>query len=512
MGIRPHVGGITVDPFPFGLDRAEITACACAGARIDVRIAESASIVTVDGETRESVLGEPLEIPDLASCTSGGGCKCDRLPGSVILSERALCSMFGRTCFSRTHCRRASTSRTTVRRTFTARHRCRPRARAANVRQWQSSDSRRITSRSRSSIRCRSGLYVIDRDYRIPAWNRKRETGHAGRVARRSARPHDLRDPAPPAGRRAARASSTSVFATGESCSFHMESTAHRRAAHLSHLQDPDALDERDVVTHVITVGEDVTEAMRAQRRALRAGEKLAAIGTLAAGVMHEINNPLATIGACAETLACSSPMPPIAGGASRDVRGAVRHHRSRGASLQAHPQRAARLQPSEGAPRARRPNCSDVIEQTLLSLKYHTRFKAHARARSISRPTRGCVVRADREQLMQVLHGAADQRHGRHGPVGDDSTCAHSRSPVRGEEVVIAEVIDDGQRHSARRAPQDLRALLHDQAARARHGARAVDLLRHRRRSRRTHRGRQRARQGQHVSRDPSTRGARDA
>src|SRR2546423_9402110 len=62
-------------------------------------------------------------------------------------------------------------------------------------------------------------------------------------------------------------------------------------------------LDETGRVTHVITVGEDITEWRQAQDRFAQA-EKLAAIGTLAAGVMHEINNPLATIGACAESLA----------------------------------------------------------------------------------------------------------------------------------------------------------------------------------------------------------------
>jgi signal transduction histidine kinase len=55
-------------------------------------------------------------------------------------------------------------------------------------------------------------------------------------------------------------------------------------------------------VTHVLTIGEDITE-QRGIEKSMMVAEKMAALGRVAAGVAHEINNPLAAIVTCAEGL-----------------------------------------------------------------------------------------------------------------------------------------------------------------------------------------------------------------
>ena len=144
------------------------------------------------------------------------------------------------------------------------------------------------------------GLYVIDREYRIQAWNRKRETGMQG-VSRDEALGRTIfeilhRQPA-----EMLRREFDDVFTTGRIQEYQMESlaTGELRTYRISKI--PMRLGDSGV-THVITIGEDVTDWKEAQTRFAHA-EKLAAIGQLAAGVMHEINNPLATIAAIAESL-----------------------------------------------------------------------------------------------------------------------------------------------------------------------------------------------------------------
>jgi two-component system NtrC family sensor kinase len=55
-------------------------------------------------------------------------------------------------------------------------------------------------------------------------------------------------------------------------------------------------------VQHVVLLVEDVTRAKRLEQQMLLT-ERLTTAGRLAAGVAHELNNPLATIAGCAESL-----------------------------------------------------------------------------------------------------------------------------------------------------------------------------------------------------------------
>jgi two-component system NtrC family sensor kinase len=145
------------------------------------------------------------------------------------------------------------------------------------------------------------GLYVIDREYRIQAWNRKRETGMQG-VSREEALGRTVFEILHRQSVATLKAEFDEVFSTGRMTQTEVEtlSGGEQRTYRLSKI--PMRLDD-GAVTHVITIGEDITESRRAQER-LAQSEKLAAIGQLAAGVMHEINNPLATIGVCVDNIA----------------------------------------------------------------------------------------------------------------------------------------------------------------------------------------------------------------
>ncbi|MBA3672041.1 MAG: PAS domain-containing protein [Gemmatimonadaceae bacterium] len=289
---------------------------------------------------------------------------------------------------------------------------------------------RRVTERIIDSLPV--GLYVIDRDYRISVWNRKRETGMQG-VSREEAIGRTIfeilhRQPA-----NVLRREFDEVFATGRLQTFQMESTAsgELRTYRLSKI--PMRMDDGPI-THVITIGEDVTEWRSAQDRFAQA-EKLAAIGTLAAGVMHEINNPLATIAACAESLEL------VHEDAHPDVADGLR-------LIQSEVQRCKGIvdslldfsRPKAGDKTLM--NINDAVERTLYVLKHHTRFKKLAVKTDLD-ASLTASVRANEEQLVQVfmalLLNAMDAMHER-------GTVAMRTLPGLDGKSVVAEIVDQGE------------------------------------------------------------------
>jgi two-component system NtrC family sensor kinase len=305
------------------------------------------------------------------------------------------------------------------------------------LRTRQIEQQRRFTERIIDSMPV--GLYVIDREFRIQAWNRKRETGMQG-VSREAAIGRTIfeilhRQPA-----ELLRNEFEDVFSTGRIAEFQMESSASGEHRTYRITKIPMRVNDT-AVTHVITIGEDITEWREAQERFAQA-EKLAAIGTLAAGVMHEINNPLATIAACGESLQlrlkdmsdAGQPIPHESNDylsiidqevhrCKRIVNGLLEFSRPRAAGKEI-------------------VDLNEVIEKTLFLLKHHASFKKMSIELDLDRVGRP-TVEGNAEQLIQVFMALllnATDAMGEQGRVG-----LRTRAAANPGDMVIAEVTDEG-------------------------------------------------------------------
>jgi two-component system NtrC family sensor kinase len=279
------------------------------------------------------------------------------------------------------------------------------------------------------------GLYVIDREYQIRAWNRKRETGTQG-VSREEALGRGVFEVIDRQPRDLLQKEFDRVFATGEIQQVEMESATTGEPRHYRITKIPMRLDG-DEISHVITIGEDVTAWRQAQQR-LTQTEKLAALGQLAAGVMHEINNPLATILACSEALALRlDDLPP-----------GERHAQEEYIKIiDTEVQRCRRIvdglldfsRPKSGHKRT--VDINAVIEQTLFLLKHHERFKRLSVERQLGTGLGAPLADAERliQCFMALMLNALDAMNAR-GLL----TVRTGPNPNRGDEILI-EFIDTG-------------------------------------------------------------------
>jgi two-component system NtrC family sensor kinase len=157
-------------------------------------------------------------------------------------------------------------------------------------------------------------LYVVDRELRIVAWNRNREVGGQG-IDRQHVIGRRVEEVFSRMSRERLTEEFEQVFASGELLRFEQESVVDGVKHYWQISKIPMRLNgEAGKVTHVVTLGEEITEQKKMNETIIHA-EKLAGIGRLASGVVHEINNPLATIAACAAALQSRlgeiSQMPP---------------------------------------------------------------------------------------------------------------------------------------------------------------------------------------------------------
>lgn len=294
---------------------------------------------------------------------------------------------------------------------------------------------RRFTSKIIDSLPL--GLYVIDRQYRIQAWNRKRETGTQGvfreEVLGRTVFEVLYRQP-----RTLLEQEFDRVFRTGrmEQMEVDSDATGERRYYRLTKI--PMRVDDNEV-THVITIGEDITE-WKGVHEQIAQTEKLAAVGQLAAGVMHEINNPLATIGACVEALGMRvDDLGPQDRQFVAEYLRIVESELDRCKSIV-----DGLLDFSRPKARIKRPaELNQIVEDALFLVKHHDRFKRIELVRDLAQDLP--QIEANVEQLIQVflalMLNAIDAMEGQNGVL----TVRTRASAERGDEIVV-EFTDTGK------------------------------------------------------------------
>jgi two-component system NtrC family sensor kinase len=268
------------------------------------------------------------------------------------------------------------------------------------------------------------GLYVVDRQLRLVAWNRLREKGAQGRP-RNEALGRKLNQVLSEQGFRSTAPVLEEVFATGQAHVETVESQGNRQF----HVRRLPVLEGR-TVTHVLSMFEDIT-AQRALEMQLIAVDRLAFLGQLVAGVAHEVSNPLAGIAGCAEALASIALTAKGKQDEAREFRDLIRGEVARCERIVRSLLDAARPDPGSTA---------DVAATVGTALRLLERHPSFARVKVVARTPRGLMARIDPDSLKQVVMALA-LNAARAMPAGGRLTL----SAAREKQMIVLDVTDTG-------------------------------------------------------------------
>ncbi|MBI3656571.1 MAG: GAF domain-containing protein [Acidobacteria bacterium] len=242
------------------------------------------------------------------------------------------------------------------------------------------------------------GLHVIDRSFKIVAWNKTREVGEAG-LLRDRVLGKNLLDVLYKADRQQLIKEFNHVFQTGAMQEFERSGSPEDNKIYL--VKRVPMSTSGKAISHVITISEDITD-MKKMNQALLSSEKLASLGQMAAGVAHEINNPLAAIASCAE--AVSSLSHDISWARREDAQDFEEYLRIIEEEVYRCKNIIDGLLDFSRAKQAEKRDLyiHSILENVLSLLKHHPRFK-HIEVRKKYQPALP-RVHGDPEQLKQVF------------------------------------------------------------------------------------------------------------
>jgi PAS domain S-box-containing protein len=214
--------------------------------------------------------------------------------------------------------------------------------------------------------------------------------------------------------------------------------------------------DDKGEITGFEGIVEDVTERLR-REEILRRNERMASLGTMLAGVAHELNNPLAAISGFAQIMLRGTSL-------SDEDRGAVEtinHEANRAARIVRDLQTFARERSWEQREQV---DLNEVVSYILASQRYT--MDSHGVRREVSLAPALPLVRAERAHMEQILinllanasqalqsitNAPAERGNGSTGKVPPSITV---RTGIRGSEVFL-EVQDNGPGISAANLPR---------------------------------------------------------